>query len=95
MRNKPRKNQPKSRRRARRKSVFVEPKGVAGLAPNLTVSELAKLWRCTAQHVRNRIRAGQIRAIRFGNIFLIPVPEAQRLSQPVDMSAAEESTAAE
>jgi excisionase family DNA binding protein len=70
----------RKRRSPRGKAQFIEPEGVAGLPPNLTVSEFAVQQRCTPQHVRNMIRRGEVRAIRFGNLFLIPLPEAQRLN---------------
>jgi excisionase family DNA binding protein len=73
---------PRNHRGPGAKAQFVEPAGIAGLPPNLTVTEFARQQRCTPQHVRNMIHRGHVRAIRFGNVYLIPLPEAQRLATP-------------
>jgi len=45
----------------------------------VSAEQLAEDLGCSAQHIRNQIHAGEIRAVRVGKIFRVPRSEWRRL----------------
>ncbi len=43
----------------------------------LTPSELALMWNCSAHHIRNLIRSGQLRGFRVGTKMIVNARDAQ------------------
>jgi excisionase family DNA binding protein len=55
----------------------------------LTVTQAAAALKSSGQSVRNWIRAGELRAVRIGNRFLVPRSEVERMRGEVSAPAAE------
>jgi excisionase family DNA binding protein len=49
-----------------------------GGPPPFTIPELADRWRLPQSSIRQAIRAGEIKALKVGGSFVIPVSEVER-----------------
>jgi excisionase family DNA binding protein len=58
----------------------------------LTASQAAEALSASSQTIRNWIRAGQLRAVRIGNRFLIPHSEVERMRGSTSAPSRGEST---
>ena len=52
---------------------------VFAVPPPFTIDSLAERWGCSANQVRNQIRAGEIRTFKIGALVRIPAAEVERV----------------
>ena len=64
----------------KRKATFVEAgKGPRPPPATVTPLQLARLAQCSRQHITNLLASKEIKGVRFGSLWRIPLPEAERL----------------